>query len=89
MDLSLADKLMYIPNDVTQNYPFCRLRLVVETFEHSTKWINQLKFNKVPKIVKPMNTKRYYQTLGTSVINSPMSPTFSESNQRQQKYPII
>ena len=28
--------LMYIPNDSTQNYPFCRLKLVVETIEHST-----------------------------------------------------
>ena len=26
--------VMCIPNDVTQNYPFCRLKLVVETFEH-------------------------------------------------------
>ena len=31
---TMADKLMYILNDNTQNYPFCRLRLVVETFKH-------------------------------------------------------
>ena len=31
----MADKLMYIPNDDTQNYPFCSLQLVAETFEHS------------------------------------------------------
>ena len=31
---TLADKLMYIPNDITQNYPFCRLKLPVKTFEH-------------------------------------------------------
>ena len=30
----MADKLMYnIPNDDTQNYPFYRLKLMVETFE--------------------------------------------------------
>ena len=29
----MADKLFYIPND-KQNYPFCRLQLLVETFEH-------------------------------------------------------
>ena len=29
---------------------------------------------KVPKIVKPMNKKVFYKTLGTGVINSPMSP---------------
>ena len=32
----MADKLMYIPDDDTQNYPFCRLQLVIETFGHST-----------------------------------------------------
>ena len=46
----MADKFMYIPNDDTQNYPFCSVKLGVETFEHSN-----------------------YKTLGTSVINSPVS----------------
>ena len=45
-DKTTADKLMY--NGDTQNYPFCRLQLVVETFDHSTKWTNQSKFNKNP-----------------------------------------
>jgi len=31
----MAYKLMHIPNDDTQNYSFCRLNFVVETFEHS------------------------------------------------------
>ena len=35
-DKTMADKLIYIPNDAIQNYPFCKLKLVVETFEHST-----------------------------------------------------
>ena len=26
----MADKLIYIPNDETQKYPFCRLQLVNE-----------------------------------------------------------
>ena len=42
----MADKLMYIPDNDTQNYFFCKLQLVVETFEHSTWWTNQLKLNK-------------------------------------------
>ena len=29
----MANKLMYIPIDDIQNYPFRRLKLVVETFE--------------------------------------------------------
>ena len=35
-DKTMADKLMYIPNDYTQYYPLSRLQLVVKTFEHST-----------------------------------------------------
>ena len=53
----MADKLLYIPNDDRQNYPFCRLKLFVETFEHSTWWSNQLYFTEIPKIDKPTNKK--------------------------------
>ena len=35
----MADKLMYIYNDDKQNYSFCRLKLVVETTEHSTQGV--------------------------------------------------
>ena len=35
-DKTMADNLMYIPNDDIQSYPFCRLKLVVETFRHLT-----------------------------------------------------
>ena len=48
----MADKLMYIPNYDTHNYPFCRLQLVVETFGHL---INQSKF----KVLKPTNYKTF------------------------------
>ena len=32
----MADKLMYISKDDTQNYPIIGLKLVIETFGHST-----------------------------------------------------
>ena len=32
----MADKLMYILIDDAQKYPFCGLKLVVETYEHLT-----------------------------------------------------
>ena len=51
----MVDTLIYISNDETQNYPFCRLKLVVETFEHLTKWTNQLKFTEVTEATKPTN----------------------------------
>ena len=53
----MADKLMNIHNDDTQNNLFSRLKLLFETFEHLPKLNNQLKFNKVPKVVTPMNKK--------------------------------
>ena len=48
----------YIPNDNSQKKSFFRLKLVVEeTFEHSTKRINQSKITKVPKVGKSTNKK--------------------------------
>ena len=60
----MTDKLMCIPNNDTQNNPFFRIQLVVETFGHVFLVINQ----KVPKVFEKI------LSLGTSVINSPMSP---------------
>ena len=51
MDKTMANKLMYIPNEDTQKYPFCRLKFVVETFEHSTEETKQSKITKVSKVV--------------------------------------
>ena len=39
----MADELMSSPNDYTQNYPFCILKLLVETFLHSTNLTDQSK----------------------------------------------
>ena len=48
----MADKLIYIPNDVTQNYPFCRLQLVVKGSENQLNKPTIKNSMKVPKIVK-------------------------------------
>ena len=55
----MSDKLMYIPNDETQSYPFCSLDTQLD--ENSMN---------VPKVVMLTNVINYYKTLGTSVINS-------------------
>ena len=49
----MADKFVYIPNDDTQNFPFCRL-IVVQMLGHTLKptYKNSIK---VPKVDKPMN----------------------------------
>ena len=36
----MANKLVYIPIDDTQNYPFCSVKLVVGTFENQPIKIN-------------------------------------------------
>ena len=67
----------YIPNDDKQDYPLyyiCILQLVVETFGHSSERINQTNFWKVTRVVRPTKKKTYHKTLGTSVINSSLSP---------------
>ncbi len=65
----MADKLIYILNVNTQNYN-CWLKRLDTQLNKPTKQ-NPLK---VPKVVKPQRIrKRYYKTLKTSVINSPLS----------------
>ena len=56
MDKTIADKLVYIPKDDTQNYPSCGLKLVVETLGHYERTIKN--FIKVPKVVNQTNKKR-------------------------------
>ena len=50
-DKTIKDKLIYIPNDDTQNYPFYRLQLLVKTFglNESTNQ-NSIKISKVDKL---------------------------------------
>ena len=43
-DKTMADKLMNIQNDDTQNYPLYRLQLVDESYGNSTYITNQSKF---------------------------------------------
>ena len=42
-DKTMADKLMYIPNDDTNNYPFCRLKLLVQSLDTHVKTLVLLK----------------------------------------------
>ena len=69
----MADKLIDIPIDDTQNYPSAQL--VFETLDTQLfKPTNQNSL-RVPKVVKPTNKKKHYhKTMRTSVINSPLSP---------------
>ena len=48
----MADKLMYISNDDAQNYPFFRLRLVVE---HLDTHLNESANQNSIKVEKPRN----------------------------------
>ena len=57
----MANKLMYTPNDFdyTQNYPFIRLQLVVETLDTQLNELSNQNSVKVPKFVKPTNKKTF------------------------------
>ena len=63
----MANRLIYIPNDYTQNYFFCRLQLVVETFGHSTYEPTNQNSMKVPKVVETTNKITLLKTLDTRV----------------------
>ena len=62
---------MYISDDETQNYPFCILKLVVESM--NTNKTNNQNSLKSPTLLSQRIRIRCFKTLGTSVINSPMS----------------
>ena len=54
--MTIADKLMYIPNYDTQYYPLCRLKLVIES--QNIQFIELINQNqKVPKVDKPTYKK--------------------------------
>ncbi len=49
----MTDKFVYIPNDYIQNDPFCRLQLIVETFDTQLNEPTNQNSIKVVKDVKP------------------------------------
>ena len=48
----MADNLIYIPNDDTQNHPFCRLQSVVKTLNTQLKptILNSIKENVIVRL---------------------------------------
>ena len=70
----MDDKLIYIPNNDIQSYPFCRLKLNYKNLWKSPKLISQ-------RIKKT----RYYETLETSVINNPIFSPFLTSKEKSKK----
>ena len=55
----MAEKLLHIPNDETQNYTFCRSKLVVETFETLLNELTNQNSLKSPKLLGQRTRKRY------------------------------
>ena len=65
----MTPKLMHSPKDNTQNYSFRWWKLLDNHLKERT---NQNSV-KVSKLLDQQIRKHYYKTLGTSVINSPLS----------------
>ena len=76
----MADKLMNITNNKTSNYPL--LYITNSGWNVWTLYLmkkNDQNLLKSPKLISQRIRKCYYKTLGTSVINSPMSPSSMNS----------
>ena len=69
----MVNKLIFTHNDDTQNNAFCRLQLVVETFNTQLNETTNQNALKVPKVIKPINKKKFIMKLW-GLINSLMSP---------------
>ena len=72
----MADKLMYIPNNDTENSLFCTLQLLVKKVLTLNLMNQPINFYKKFPVLLRQRIRKRYQTLGTSVINSPLSPSF-------------
>ena len=53
----MANKLMYIPNDDTLSYPFCRYNQWLNRLDTQHNELTNRNLIKVPKVVKPTNKK--------------------------------
>ena len=71
----MAKKLMYIPNANTQNCPFYKLQLVIETFGHSTNTPTNQNSIKVQQIVMPTNKKTLFVEFGDYYNKQPIVPS--------------
>ena len=83
-DRTMTKKLMYIPNDDSQNCPFCRLQLVVETLDTKLNKLTNHNSLKPLKLLSQRIRKYYHKTLGTSVIScllSTISLNFTTADQ--------
>ena len=50
MDKTMADKLIYMSaNDDTQNYHFCKLKLIFENFNNQLNEPTNINFNIIPQ----------------------------------------
>ena len=56
----MADKLMYISNDATQNYSFWRLKLVLKRFDTELNEPTNQYLIKVSKVVKLTNKEMLF-----------------------------
>ena len=70
----MADKLMYIPNVNTESCASLDDYLCLKRFETHFNALTNKNSLKSPKLLRQRIRKRYFKNLGTSVINSQMSP---------------
>ena len=79
----MAEKLMYIPNANTQNWPFFKLQLVIEMFGHWTNKPTNQNSIKVPQIVMPTNKKTLFCEFGYYYNKQPIVPSLPTYTHRK------
>ena len=62
--MTIADKLMYIPNDITQKYPFFILTLLVEAFKIQRNEPTNKNLVKTLKLMSQQIRKRFKKLWG-------------------------
>ena len=67
-DKTMDHKFMYISNNDKQNFPFCRLKLLVKKLGYSSFLTDQ------NSVKSPIDLKSFLKTLGTTVIYTSESP---------------
>ena len=70
----MADELIYITNDDTQNYLFCKLQLLDNMFETQFYELTIPYSMKVPKVIKLKNKKAFLKRLWDKCNNQPNVP---------------
>ena len=89
MDMTMADKLIHILNDDTQNYPSCRLQIEIKHLDTQLIESTKQKSKMSLKLLNQGIRKRHYKTLWSSVINNLISPPSQQNSYKPMRSYVL